>query len=447
MTNTFSGRNDGSDVTTEVQAFLEQGGQRIFEAGTYAVNEIAVADITLDLVLKPGAKFVPANAPVDMFTFTNVDLSVHGCLTIDGMATVERGIVMNGGRLCAEKIYAYGLGDPVAVSSGTVAGLWASGVDIINIKSARFTDLNAVGNGVKGDAFGAVRGIHLLNCGPYNIGTFEMSGGNAEEIDAFQSNVGNYGGVIDVFNVEYNHNYRRCGKFQSGDNVIVNAQIRPGADFVAYGADTDVGEKNLNCIDWASSSADGQITVLSGLIDASGYKVGVANSAGQGQNVALSDVVLKGSTRNAIRPNTETGAPEDVPTIGIYLSGGDKGSIVRECFIENFMTGFYTIGNNSTANSNLFIDPRSIAAQIGWTSETRGHDFSRNKVLSRTSGALNGSYVIVLGDIKESRVDYNMFREDGNTTHSSVFIKASNVSAVVQNTGNIATAGMDAFNG
>ncbi|MCU1327431.1 MAG: hypothetical protein JWN34_2801, partial [Bryobacterales bacterium] len=225
-------------------------------------------------------------------------------------------------------------------------------------------------------------------------------------------------------------------------STFTNAYVSGGA----ANALTDVGNNNLNCVDWASASV-GFLRLTNSYIDATGFAVGFGNTGGQGGQATARNVKLIGSQLNAIRHNLEHDADENIATIGIYTTAGgtgntgDYGSGMDNCEIVGWVKGSTPQGEGTFFTGCIWDDPRDSVFETGNTGKT-GFDFIGNKVITRTPGNLSvNTRCARLNDVRGVRLKNNVLEERGNTTHATTFIGILSASATGQSSSNEAPSG------
>lgn len=171
--------------------------------------------------------------------------------------------------------------------------MWFNGkVGIFRISGYKSSLVRTVGNGHFGDNEGGARALVFTPSSSANKFDgicydfrFDAEGSYAEELDVFNINTNvippsKFTFVNPV--ILYNGEVRRCIKIHSCDVYIINPQIHKAADFVTAptaAATTNVGAKNLACVDFAGSG-EGSIFIEGGYLDVSGYPSGYLISAG-----------------------------------------------------------------------------------------------------------------------------------------------------------------------
>lgn len=429
---TFIGDNTGSvDVSLQLAEFLTNGGGYV-DKGLYLVSNVNVQFAQFRLLCHPQAMFVADGPTPAMFSITDC-ISYIDSIQISGNGTATVGMYFNGGDARIGRAEVYGIGDPTNVATNLVAGIRFSNMDYVHVDNCTFKDINAVGDETIGNGIGAARGLYFDNCKPYFVNNFYMEGGSAEELDYFQVNLGCEGGVINNLVARYNENVKRCVKVQSGHNVIKHADIRPMSTFASISVDTDVGEKNLNCIDYAADT-EGSLRIEGGYIDATGFQVAISNSASTKATVHVSNTTLKGSNKNN---------QHNWYTTGFFLGAQDSGSSMTNCVIKGFTRQFVSVGNTARIENNEFIDPPKIVGQFGDINPSYGHRFNGNRVITKTDGWCNESYVVSVNNVNGIVVHDNHFIADGNQKHTGKFLSVLHQDAVVREKDNYVPQGMD----
>lgn len=429
---------NGTDQTAQVAALLSHDGYYLFK-GTVKTGPIVVTGkhVTIDFdtsaILKPDHK-------IDVlwnFVDSNVEI-LH--LNVDGNGLAQTAVKVVNGTLTAQAITMTNVGYPQDTATNIVTGLWLHGTTSATIGRAVFTNFHSIGDGVYGNGVGAVRGIYLEQTGLVNITRFEMSGGDAkEDNDYFHAQLGTKGGTIGQLIARYNGYTRRVFKAQSGDWKLSDVNIAAGPDFVTDSRATQVGSYNLNAIDFATNGA-GSITIVSGKLNCQGFPVCISESGGTAHVTTGPGVTLQGSTLPVIRLNRETNVQQNQASIGFYSSPADVGSGINGSTIINFGTGAILLGMNSFVTNAKFIDPVTLATQIGLKNPISGIVFNGNTVTTKTLGYVNGPNIVNIRYATSPSVQNNQLIEGGNIMHSKHFItliSASNVTA----SGNIAPVG------
>lgn len=315
------------------------------------------------------------------------------------------------------------------------------------IKGWRVENLISQGDGTFGNAIGAARGFQVSpassSTGKFLIDNFHFNseGSEAEELDLAQCNVNftDQGGC-NFYNpyIVYTGEPRRCLKFHSGRNEVVNPIVLKSSSFTtastAIGS-TNVGDHNVNCIDWASSTSGGSLDVYGGYMDVSGFAAGVSNSNTGNSSVRVHNSVLKGGIYQVDRDDPETGVYGTKDAYVFITGTADDGSGIEDSRIINGHVGAYLRSDRAFARNNYFDDPVKYALALNPTSLKEGLDVIFNRIVTKTSGYLNSSRVIPASNIEDSTIMFNSFHEDGNTTHTSSFINVTSTSATNNNIG------------
>lgn len=444
----FAGDNTGAtDVAAAVSSLFSADGSYLFPPGTYTCGPVTVTGRTLTIDFAAGAVLEAAAGTDVVWNFVNCTLTVK-TFRGDGKGLAQTMIRMDGGTLLgADDVEVVNMGRPGSVATNIVTGLWLRNVLSVRVGRAVFAGFACVGNGTLGDGVGACRGLYLEGTGWADIGHFEMSGGTAsEDYDFFQAQLNTVGGVIHTFVARYNGNARRCYKQQSGRWTILNLDVRPGADFAPDSGATHAGTYTLNCIDYAGVGTADSLDLVSGYVDASGYAVGVVCNSGAAVRVHPA-VHLKGGTLDVVRTNPDSGAAQNVTSIGVYFSPTSGHCGVLGARIENFGRGVVLQGNYNVCQQVEFLDPTAFLAEVGTSAQKTHVSFVRNRCRTRTPGYLNNTRVVRVFNVLNFDVSFNELIQDGNTGHAARFIDVTDVNATGRCHGNRAPAGTTVQNG
>jgi len=436
-----------------IEHYIDQEEFFYIPAGTYLINfKIDPASKTFGMFFHPNwdeCKLIASGSLDDyMFHGTSCNVTTQN-MHLDGDQKVFVPFRFDDSDVYLVNSYVHDFGNLDATATILGSGILLDNPKDTYIDKYKARKGLALGNGVFGEAPGAIRFLSLGN-GSASTQTgyayikdldFDAVGSDAEELDLFQCNIDNIdGGVIINPRLRYNGNTRRCMKFHSGRWKVYGVDVRKSSDFAADSGSTGAGEKNLNCLDWSNNGA-GTLQFIGGYVDASGYKIGISNSGGTADVLADSLHII-GSTLRCIRTNPETGSPEDADHTAFYTVGsGGNGSGMTNCKIVNFTTAVNLQGDYSYVRDNIFIDPVELAGYVGFSTQRKAIEFSNNKIITRTSGYLSTAGRVVRGmNVLNARVNNNILIQDGNTTHATTFIGFTDANATGYAVGNISPA-------
>jgi hypothetical protein len=219
-------------------------------------------------------------------------------------------------------------------------------------------------------------------------------------------------------------------------STFTNAYVSGGT----ANALTDVGNNNLNCVDWASAFV-GFLRLTNSYVDATGFVIGLCNSAGTGGQVTAKNSTIIVSQINVIRHNLEHDADENTDTRGFYTVAGDDGSGLDNCTVIGGVKSMVPQGAHNFARACTFDDPRDSVFETGATGLS-GWDFIGNKVITRTPGNLSvNGRCARQNDVRGVRIYDNTLEEQGNINHAPKFIEAIGSGATGWSTLNTAPAG------
>lgn len=210
---------------------------------------------------------------------------------------------------------------------------------------------------------------------------------------------------------------------------------------------TDVGANCLNCIDWAAN-IKGTLRIANSRINAIGYGTGIANSAGSNGNtkVVIENCDITGSSYRTIRLNPETLAMSNNYCTGFYTLAGDNGSRITDSTIKGFSRAAALFGHNNAIVNCIFDDPTELAFECGYTTSSDNFDLIGNRVLTRTPGYLSlNTHVGRVYNVQNARILNNALIREGNTTHTTIFIRATENTATGFYAGNTAPIGINPF--
>lgn len=212
---------------------------------------------------------------------------------------------------------------------------------------------------------------------------------------------------------------------------------------------TDVGNENLNMIDFASGSTPGHLIIRDCYLDARGYPVAASHSLGPSGRVIVDNCTVIGSTNDVVRTNPEPAKNGyDTPNNGILFVSTDVGSVVRNCRLYGFCNAIALQGDNQVAENNIIDDPRDQAWNMGTSTSKSGIVVNNNRVITRTPGYLASFYqsgtnagAARFQNCANFTCNDNILLQAGNTTHYTDFISVTNASATGTARGNKAPSG------
>lgn len=433
------------------------GRQIVVPPGTYTVAAVEITGQDIDVRFMPGTLLVPdpslhAVGPAGrMFHVTNCNTRLYG-LVVDGRNIPEDCWRSDGGEFRAYDTTMLNVGfldlPGNSTSLGTL-GILCKGVAEVIIDGYVGRDFVGRKNEVFADQAGKVNHLQIYECERVAIRNVTVSGGEGEDNDFFHlldlRPTPTMHGTIESCHFAYNGQTRRCLKFQGGNWDVRDIHCYPGSDFESVDpAVTDVGEQNLNCIDWAGSVA-GTLRLSDSYVDATGYVLGVSHSGGPLGAVVVENCTIVGGRRHAIRPNPEPPhAGQDLQTMGFYAATTDLGSEIRDCLIRGFSRGIVVQGERNRIVGNTIDDPQDLWFQGGY-SEAQGFlEMSGNKVYTRTAGALAATRCSRVDHYKSLEIYDNSLIRAGNDAHAAVFIDVTHAEAGGIARDNLAPAGTTA---
>lgn len=541
---TFQGDTTGVvDQTSAFSTMFSVSGHYIIPPGNYLSSALTITGVNITIEFQQGATIL-SNTGVDvLWTFSSCNTSLINP-SVNGQGNCQNGIKFTLGTACITNSNVSNIGPTSGTATNLVSGLWFNGTSAIFVDGATFSQINSSLTGTFGTGPGAARDIYMDSnsgngCGfAYIAGWVASGNGNARELDLFQSQLGNLGGVLVGPSIKYNTNCRRCIKFQSGNWDVVAPNITPATGFVVAptapavgtiyypnsisiafsqstsGAETitlaagtslgtnlaetatfagtyvagdtlsitftsasitgspvtvtytvltgdtaqtavqgmialinananliaasvtsvystQVGTKNVNCVDWSSGSPNpgGVVVIHGGYIDATGYVIGIAESGNAGVMKPIG-TTLKGSILSVNRTDPQSGATiTGGDTIGFYATGLDVGTGGIGLRIMNFTSAFTLQGSKEFLKDSQIIDPISQCS-IGTSTQTSNFQLENNVIYTQSQGALNSaSGIIRIQNVLNGKYVNNTFVEDGNISHSNRFINFSNAAA------------------
>jgi hypothetical protein len=238
-------------------------------------------------------------------------------------------------------------------------------------------------------------------------------------------------------------------------NVTANTFELTGIDssgFTAYSSGgvalrvTDVGQQNLNCIDWAGGIED-WLRLSNSYIDATGFPLGVTHSSAGPGKIIVDNCEILVSTQQALRqvPDAASHVPQIVSCAGFYTIGGTFDSELRNSTIFGGVSSCAPQGARIKIYDNTFDDPVSSFWEAGSSTARDGLEFVRNRCITRTLGWVSVTRCARIQNNTNIVINDNELIQAGNTTHAAVFIEASNGSATGRARNNIAPSGTVPF--
>jgi hypothetical protein len=422
----------------------------------YTVGAVEITGATINVRFMPGARLVP-DAGLHavggrMFLATDCDTRLYG-MVVDGLNRPENCWRSNGGQFRAYDTEMANMGFldiPGTTSSLGTAGILCKGVDEVIIDGYVGRDFVGRKDDVFANNAGKVNHLFIYECERVAIRNVTISGGEGEDNDFFHildlRPTPTMHGTIESCHLYYNGQTRRCLKFQGGNWDVRDVHCYPGPDFASVNpAVTDVGEQNLNCVDWAGSVA-GELRISDSFIDATGFVVGLSHSFGPLGRVVAENCRLVGGRRHAIRTNPEPPHnAQDLQTMGMFAAPADNESEIRDCTIAGFSRSVVVQGNRTRVVGNTIDDPQDLWFQGGSSTARDFLELRDNKVYTRTGGAMAAARCARIDNYSNIECHDNTLIRAGNTTHASVFIDLTNANAVGFATGNRAPSGTVSF--
>lgn len=406
----------------------------------YVVGAVDITGATINVRFMPGARLVPDPSlhavGGKMFQATNCNTRLYG-LVVDGQNKPEVCWRSDGGQFRAydTTMSNFGFLDLAGTASslGTL-GILCKTVDEVIIDGYTGADFVGRKNGTYADLAGKVNHIMVYECERVAIRNVTISGGEGEDNDFLHildlRTTPRMHGTISSCHLYYNGQTRRCLKFQGGNWDVRDIHCIPGPDFVSVNpALTDVGEQNLNCIDWAGS-IDGELRLTDSFVDATGFVVGVSHTIGPLGKVIVENCRIVGGRRHAIRTNPEPPHDaQDIQTMGFFAATTENESEIRNSTIKGFSRAVVVQGNRVRVTGNVIDDPQDLWFQGGFSTARDFLDLSGNKVYTRTAGAMSASRCSRIDNYSNVECHNNTLIRAGNTTHAPVFIDVTNGAA------------------
>ncbi|TDD65927.1 hypothetical protein E1262_23575 [Jiangella aurantiaca] len=427
------------------------GKQIVVPPGTYTVGQVAITGETINVRFMPGTLLEPdaslhAVGPAGKwYQATNCDTRLYG-LVVDGRNIPEGAWRSDGGELRMYDTRMENLGFLDLAGNSTSLGTF--GITVKNVAEViidGYVGRNFVGrkDGVFANQAGKVNHLFVYECERVTVRNVTASGGEGEDNDFVhvldQRTTPTMHGTFESCHFLYNGQTRRCMKFQGGNWDLRDIHCYPGPDFVPVGSNTDVGEQNLNCIDFAGSLA-GTVRLSGSFIDATGYVVGVSHTVGPLGKVVVDTTTIVGGRKHAIRDNPESpGTPQDIQTMGFYAAPSENESEIRDCVIKGFSRAIVVQGNRNRVVGNTVDDPQDLWFQGGSSTAKDFLELSGNKVYTRTPGAMGVSRCARIDNfsnleiydntlIRVLRLENNVLVPE-NPGHAAVFIDLLNTNA------------------
>ncbi|MBB5790051.1 hypothetical protein [Jiangella mangrovi] len=432
------------------------GRQVVVPPGTYTVAQVIMTDLVVNVRFMPGALLLPdaslhAVGPAGRwFHATNCDTRLYG-LNADGQNLPEDCWRSDGGEFRAYDTTMINMGFTDLVGNSTslgTLGILCKTVKEVIIDGYVGRDFVGRKDDVYANQAGKVNHLMMYECERVAIRNVTISGGEGEDNDFFHlldlRPVPTMHGTIESCHLYYNGQTRRCMKFQGGNWDVRDVHCYPGADFVSVNpAETDIGEQNLNCIDWAGS-VEGTLRLSGSYIDATGYSVGVSHTWGPLGRVIVENCTIVGGRRLAKRNNPEPPhAYSETQTMGFFAIPQDNDSEIRDSLIKGFSRSVVVQGNRNRVVGNTIDDPQIFWLQAGSSTAKDFLEVSDNKVMTRTPGAMATRCSRIDNYTNVEVRDNTLIRVPGtvvNDTHG-VFIDITNAGATGFATNNRAPAG------
>ena len=447
-----SGADNAAAFVADVTAAA--GQQVVVPPGMYTVAAVVLTGQTINVRFMPGTLLLPdaslhAVGPAGRwFHATDCDTRLYGFVA-DGQNIPEHCWRSDGGEFRAYDTTMVNVG--FLDLAGNSTSLGTQGILCKTVKEViidGYTGRDFVGkkDGTYANQAGKVNHIMVYECERVAIRNVTISGGEGEDNDFFHildlRPVPTMHGTIESCHLYYNGQTRRCMKFQGGNWDVRDIHCYPGPDFESVDpAVTDVGEQNLNCIDWAGSM-EGALRLSDSYIDATGYVVGVSHTWGPLGKVIVENCTIMGGRRHAIRDNPEP--PHDAQnreTMGFFSITQDNDSEIRDSIVKGFSRAIVVQGDRNRVVGNTVDDPQETWFQAGSTTAKTFLEVSGNKVFTRTAGAMGVSRCSRIDNFANLECRDNTLVQAGNTTHAPVFIDITNPNAAGVAQNNRAPAG------
>lgn len=437
-----SGADNAAAFVADVAA--ADGRQVVVPPGTYTVAQVILTDQVVNVRFMPGTLLLPdaslhAVGPAGRwFHATNCDTRLYG-LNADGQNIPEDCWRSDGGQFRAYDTTMINMGfldlPGIPTSLGTLGILCKTVAEVI-IDGYVGRDFVGRKDDVYANQAGKVNHLMMYECERVAIRNVTISGGEGEDNDFFHlldlRPVPTMHGTIESCHLYYNGQTRRCMKFQGGNWDVRDVHCYRGADFVSVNpAETDIGEQNLNCIDWAGS-VEGTLRLSDSYIDATGYVLGVSHTFGPLGRVIVENCTIVGGRRLAKRNNPEPPhAYSEIQTMGFFAIPQDNDSEIRDSVIKGFSRSVVVQGNRNRVVGNTIDDPQIYWLQAGSSNAKDFLEVSGNKVMTRTPGAMATRCSRIDNYSNVEVHDNTLIRVPGpvvNDTHG-VFIDITNGSA------------------
>lgn len=437
-----SGAANAAAFVADVAA--ADGRQIVVAPGTYTVAQVILTGQVINVRFMPGTLLLPdaslhAVGPAGRwFHATDCDTRLYG-LNADGQNIPEDCWRSDGGEFRAYDTTMINMGfldlTGIPTSLGTL-GILCKTVKEVIIDGYVGRDFVGRKDDVYANQAGKVNHLMMYECERVAISNVTISGGEGEDNDFFHlldlRPVPSMHGTIESCHLYYNGQTRRCMKFQGGNWDVRDIHCYPGADFVSVNpAETDVGEQNLNCIDWAGS-VEGTLRLSGSYIDATGYVVGVSHTWGPLGRVIVENCTIVGGRRPAKRNNPEPPhAYSEIQTMGFFAIPQDNDSEIRDSVIKGFSRSIVVQGNRNRVVGNTIDDPQIFWLQAGSSTAKDFLEVSGNKVMTRTPGAMATRCSRIDSYTNLEAHDNTLIRVPGtvvNDTHG-VFIDITNAAA------------------
>lgn len=460
---TMSPANSGAANAAAFEADVAAAaGQQIVvppATSPYTIAAVEISGEVINVRFMPGAQLVPdpslhAVGPGGRwFLATDCDTRLYG-LVVDGQNIPEGCWRSNGGAFRAYDTSMINMGFlDLAGNSSSLAtyGILCRGVEEVIIDGYVGRDFVGKKDDVFANNAGKVNHLFMFENESVAIRNVTISGGEGEDNDFFHildlRETPTMHGTIESCHLAYNGQTRRCLKFQGGNWDVRDVHCYPGPDFVSVNpAVTDVGEQNLNCIDWAAS-IEGTLRLSDSFIDATGFVVGVSHSWGPLGKVIVENCTITGGRRHAIRNNPEPPhAPQDIQTMGFFAITVDNESVIRDCLVKGFSRSVVVQGNRTRVIDNVMDDPQDLWFQGGSSIAKDFLELSNNKVYTRTPGAMSAGRCARIDNYTNVECHDNTLVRDGNSSHAPTFIDFLNANAAGFATNNRAPSGTTPVN-
>jgi hypothetical protein len=449
-----SGADNAAAFVADVAA--ADGRQIVVAPGTYTVAQVILTDQVVNVRFMPGTLLLPdatlhAVGPAGRwFHATNCDTRLYG-LVADGQHLPEDCWRSDGGEFRAYDTTMLNMGFEDLVGNSTslgTLGILCKTVKEVIIDGYVGSEFWGRKDDVYANQAGKVNHLMMYECERVAIRNVTISGGRGEDNDFFHlldlRPVPTMHGTIESCHLYYNGQTRRCMKFQGGNWDVRDVHCYRGPDFESVDpGETDIGEQNLNCIDWAGS-VEGALRLSDSYIDATGYILGVSHTFGPLGRVIVENCTIVGGRRLAKRNNPEPPhAYSEIQTMGFFAIPQDNDSEIRDSLIKGFSRSVVVQGNRNRVVGNTIDDPQIFWLQAGSSNLKDFLEVSGNKVMTRTPGAMATRCSRIDNYTNLEVHDNTLIRVPGtvvNDTHG-VFIDITNAGATGFATNNRAPAG------